>query len=71
MKYIQREKGRLNRHCGMQREREGGGTGRVAALRLKSFIKIKLKGTKPSKINVKGTLHLNWVLKGHFHENQV
>ena len=50
-----------------ERERErGGGTGRVAALRLKSFIKIKLKGTKPSKINVKGTLSLNWVLRDIF-----
>ena len=63
MKYIQREKGGLNGHCGMQRVR---GTGRVAALRLKSFIKIKLKGTKPSKINVKGTLSLNWVLRDIF-----
>ena len=33
------------------------------------FTKIKLKGTKPSKFNVKGTLHLNWFLKGYFHEN--
>ena len=44
-------------------EREGG-AGRVAALRLKSFIKIKLKGTKPSKINVKGTHHPKVDLKG-------
>ena len=27
-----------------------------------------LKGTTPLKINVKGTLHLNWVLKGQFHD---
>ena len=33
-------------------------------------MKIKLKGTTLSKINVKGTPHLNLVLKGHFHENQ-
>ena len=26
--------------------------------------------TKPSKVNVKGTLHQNLVLKGHFHKNQ-
>ena len=30
------------------------------------FMKIKLKGINPFKINVKGILHLNWVLKGHF-----
>ena len=33
-------------------------------------MKIKLKGTKPSKINIKGILHLYCVLKGHFQENQ-
>ena len=55
--------GKGDGHCGMQRER---GAGRVAALSLKSFIKIKLKGTKPSKINVKGTLSLNWVLRDIF-----
>ena len=29
----------------------------------------KFIGTISSKINVKGTLHLKWVLKGHYHEN--
>ena len=33
-------------------------------------MKIKLKGTKPSNINVKGILHLHCVLKGHLKENQ-
>ena len=28
------------------------------------------KGTRPSKINVKGTVQLFWILKGHSHENQ-
>ena len=30
----------------------------------------QVKGTRPSKINVKGTIQLLWILKGHFHENQ-
>ena len=29
---------------------------------------IMLKGTRPLKINVKGTLYLNWILKGQFHD---
>ena len=58
--------GELVRVTGIVECRERGGAGRVAALRLKSFIKIKLKGTKPSKINVKGTLSLNWVLRDIF-----
>ena len=35
------------------------------------FMKIKLKGTNPSKFNVKGTLYLNWVLKGPNPENSI
>ena len=34
-------------------------------------MKIKVKGTRPSKINVKGTVQLFWILKGHFHEIQL
>ena len=29
-------------------------------------MKIMLKGTRPSKIYVKGTIQLFWILKGHF-----
>ena len=29
-------------------------------------MKIKVKGTRPSKINVKGTVQLFWILKEHF-----
>ena len=32
-------------------------------------MKIMVKGTRPSKINVKGTIQLFWILKGHFYEN--
>ena len=34
-------------------------------------MKITLKGTRPSKIIVKGTIQLFWILKGQFHENHV
>ena len=34
-------------------------------------MKIMFKGTRPSKIDVKGTIQLFWILKGHIHENQV
>ena len=34
-------------------------------------MKFKVKGTRPSKINLKGKIQLFWNLKGHFHENQV
>ena len=33
-------------------------------------MKMKIKGTRPLKISVKGTIQLFWILKGHFHEIQ-
>ena len=34
-------------------------------------MKINLKGIRPSKIIVKGTIELFWILKRQFHENHV
>ena len=33
-------------------------------------MKFKFKGTRPSKITLKGKTQLFWNLKGHFHEIQ-
>ena len=33
-------------------------------------MKIKVNGTRPSKINIKGKIQNFWILQRHFHENQ-